>query len=133
MENQQNESQLTPEELAARKEEMKQFYDESLPYLESQVKYEKLLTEIEEARFKRSNWQYQWAVLMENSKAPADNEDDKEYYIGFMDKVQKLNHKQICIIQEMILRLFTHEKYNNKVWFLSAVEANLINVENIKI
>lgn len=78
MENQQNESQLTPEELAARKEEMKQFYDESLPYLESQVKYEKLLTEIEEARFKRSNWQYQWAVLMENSKAPADNEDDKE-------------------------------------------------------
>lgn len=62
-----------------------------------------------------------------------DNEDDKENYIGFMDKVEKLNHKQICIIQEMILRLFTHEKYNNKVWFLSAVEANLINVENIKI
>ena len=62
-----------------------------------------------------------------------DNEDDKEDYIGFMNKVEKLNHKQICIIQEMILRLFTHEKYNNKVWFLSAVEANLINVENIKI
>ena len=62
-----------------------------------------------------------------------ENEDDKEDYIGFMDKVKKLNHKQICIIQEMILRLFTHEKYNNKIWFLSAVEANLINVENIKI
>ena len=62
-----------------------------------------------------------------------ENEDDKEDYISFMDKVEKLNHKQICIIQEMILRLFTHEKYNNKVWFLSAVEANLINVENIKI
>jgi len=78
MENQQNEAQLTPEELAVRKEEMKQFYDESLPYLESQVKYEKLLTEIEEARFKRANWQYQWAVLMENSKAPVSEEDEDE-------------------------------------------------------
>jgi threonyl-tRNA synthetase len=76
MENQQ-ERELTPEELAARKEEMKQFYDESLPYLESQVKYEKLLTEIEEARFKRANWQYQWAVLMENSKAPSEEDDDE--------------------------------------------------------
>ena len=64
MENKQNEAQLTPEELAVRKEEMKQFYDESLPYLESQVKYEKLLTEIEEARFKRVSYQYQFARMV---------------------------------------------------------------------
>ena len=61
------------------------------------------------------------------------NDEHEENYDGFMDKVQKLNHKQICIIQEMILRLFTYKKYNNKVWFLSAVEANLINIENMKI
>ena len=62
-----------------------------------------------------------------------DSVDNEENYISFMDKIEKLNHKQICIVQEMILRLFTYEKYNNKVWFLSAVEANLINIENIKI
>jgi hypothetical protein len=40
MENPEN---LSAEELDARKEEMKRFYDESVPYLESQLKYEKLL------------------------------------------------------------------------------------------
>lgn len=58
------ERELTQEELSARKEEMKQFYDQSLPYLESQSKYEKYLTEIEEARFKRATIQIQWANIM---------------------------------------------------------------------
>ena len=38
--------QLSPEQLEARREEMKQFYESSVPYLEAQAKYEKLLTEV---------------------------------------------------------------------------------------
>ncbi|MCX6195615.1 MAG: hypothetical protein NTY55_03035 [Flavobacteriia bacterium] len=64
MDNQQEEQELSHEELMARKEEMKKFYDESVPYLESQAKYEKLLTDIEEARFKRVSYQYQFARMV---------------------------------------------------------------------
>lgn len=77
MENQQ-ERELTHEELIQKKEEMKQFYDESTPYLESQAKYEKLLTEIEEARFKRASYQYQFAMMMEQTQPPAGAEEDEE-------------------------------------------------------
>ena len=75
MENQQ-ERELTHEELIQKKEEMKQFYDESVPYLESQAKYEKLLTEIEEARFKRATYQYQFAMMMEQTQPPTGDESD---------------------------------------------------------
>lgn len=80
MENVNEERELTQEELKARKEEMKQFYDESLPYLESQAKYEKFLTEIEEARFKRATIQIQWANIMaaQQEQDTADREDDSE-------------------------------------------------------
>jgi hypothetical protein len=74
MENQQPEQELSHEELTARKEEMKKFYEESVPYLEAQAKYEKLLTDIEEARFKRANYQYQFAMMMQNR--PDEEEDD---------------------------------------------------------
>ena len=76
MENQHVEEQMSPEELAHRKEEMKSFYDESVPYLESQAKYETLLTSIEEARFKRANFQYQYAMMM--SQQPTDPNDENE-------------------------------------------------------
>ena len=74
------ERELTQEELSARKEEMKQFYDQSLPYLESQSKYEKYLTEIEEARFKRATIQIQWANIMaaQQEQDTADREDDED-------------------------------------------------------
>jgi hypothetical protein len=68
MENQQPEQEMSHEELTARKEEMKAFYEESVPYLEAQAKYEKLLTDIEEARFKRANYQYQFAMMMAQSE-----------------------------------------------------------------
>jgi hypothetical protein len=76
MENQQ-EKELTHEELIQKKEEMKAFYDESTPYLESQAKYEKLLTEIEEARFKRASYQYQFAMMMEQTQPQAGDESDE--------------------------------------------------------
>ena len=64
MENQQ-EKEFTAEELAAQKEQMLQFYTESLPYLEAQLKYEQTLAGIDEARFKRTNIQMQYAMLMQ--------------------------------------------------------------------
>jgi len=64
MENQQ-EREFTAEELAAQKEQMLQFYTESVPYLEAQLKYETLLMQIDEARFKRNSIQMQWAMMMQ--------------------------------------------------------------------
>ena len=78
MENQQPEQELSHEELMTRKEEMKKFYDESVPYLESQAKYEKLLTDIEEARFKRANCQYQFTMMMAQMQGQEGQEDSKE-------------------------------------------------------
>jgi hypothetical protein len=64
MENQHQEEQLTAEQLEARRLEMKAFYESSIPYLESQAKYEKLLTEVEESRYKRATMQFQYANMM---------------------------------------------------------------------
>lgn len=75
MENPEN---LSAEELEARKEEMKRFYDDSIPYLESQLKYETLLTDVEEARFKRANFQYQWQMLMASTQPPEESDEDIE-------------------------------------------------------
>jgi threonyl-tRNA synthetase len=76
MENQQMNEQLTPEQLEARRLEMKDFYEKSLPFLESQSKYEKLLTEIEEARYKRATMQIQYANIVAASQ-PLEEEDDE--------------------------------------------------------
>jgi len=67
---------LSPEELEQRKEEMKLFYDQSVPYLESQLKYEQLLTDVEEARFKRANFQYQWQMLMAQTQMAEEEGND---------------------------------------------------------
>ena len=75
MENPEN---LSAEELDARKEEMKSFYDSSIPYLESQLKYEQLLTDVEEARFKRANFAYQWQMIMASTQAPEGSDEDIE-------------------------------------------------------
>jgi len=69
MENPEN---LSPEELATKKEEMLQFYKESMPYLEAQLKYEKMLSEIDEMRLKRTQIQMAYAQMM----APPEEDDD---------------------------------------------------------
>lgn len=61
MENPEN---LSPEELAQRKEEMLTFYTESMPYLEAQLNYETKLSEIDEARLKRTQIQMAYAQIM---------------------------------------------------------------------
>jgi hypothetical protein len=73
--NQQPEMEMTPEQLAEQKEKMLEFYRESMPYLRAQLDYEKLLLEIDETRFKRSNIQYQYAMMMNPSQEEDDDED----------------------------------------------------------
>jgi hypothetical protein len=77
MENQQ-EREFTAEELAAQKEQMLQFYTESLPYLEAQLKYEDLLMRIDEARFKRNSIQMQWAMMMQAQQEQEPEGDDSD-------------------------------------------------------
>jgi len=55
---------LSPEELIAKKEEMLQFYTESMPYLKAQLEYEKMLSEIDEMRLKRTQIQMTYAQMM---------------------------------------------------------------------
>jgi hypothetical protein len=75
MENQQ-EKEFTAEELAAQKEQMLQFYTESLPYLEAQLKYEQTLAAIDEARFKRTNIQMQYAMMAQAQQEIENDETD---------------------------------------------------------
>ncbi len=61
MENPEN---LSPEELEAKKKEMLKFYKESMPYLKAQFEYEKMLSEIDEMRLKRTQIQMAYAQMM---------------------------------------------------------------------
>lgn len=78
MENQQQEMNLTPEELAARKEEMLQFYTESLPYLEAQFNYEEMLMKLDEVRFKRTSIQMQFAMMVQTQQEGESEEGEEE-------------------------------------------------------
>jgi hypothetical protein len=89
MQNQPEEMQLSPEELAMRKEEMKKFYEDSVPYLELQAQYEKLLTEIEESRFKRASFQYQFAVMTENIRSTQESEQEDQTKAPRSSKLKK--------------------------------------------
>ncbi len=66
---------LSPEELTAKKEEMLQFYKESMPYLEAQFQYEKMLSEIDEMRLKRTQIQMAYAQMM---APPEEDPTDEE-------------------------------------------------------
>jgi len=74
--NQQPEMEMTPDQLAEQKEKMLEFYRESMPYLKSQLDYEKMLLEIDETRFKRSSIQYQFAMMV--NPQPQEEDDDQE-------------------------------------------------------
>ena len=69
---------LSPEELEARRDEMRQIYENSVPYLEAQAKYEKLLTDVEESRYKRATMQINYASMMAAAQGPGLNDDDTE-------------------------------------------------------
>jgi len=61
--------------LQARKEEMLQFYTESIPYLNAQFQHEELLMKIDKARFERAQYQLQYAMMM---NPPQESESPEE-------------------------------------------------------
>ena len=93
MENHVEEMDLTPEELAQRKEEMLQFYKESKQYLEAQYEYENLLTKIDECRFKRAQYQVQYAMMMNPHMDGADSPEELNQEIEKESKGKKLKRE----------------------------------------
>ena len=80
MENQQQDEldALTAEQLQARKEETKRFFEEAIPFLQAQHSYEKLLAEIAEFKLKRLEYDHQHAVAMYHIQNPQELEEDIE-------------------------------------------------------
>lgn len=70
--NQQQEQELSAEQLNEQKEKMLMFYTESLPYLKAQLEYENILLQIDESRFKRTNIQYNLAMMMNQQEESDD-------------------------------------------------------------
>ncbi len=77
MENQQ-EREMTADELAAQKEQMLQFYTESLPYIQAQANYEEALLKLDEVRFKRASIQLQYAMMMQGPEESDNDTDESE-------------------------------------------------------
>ena len=93
MENQQ-EKEFTAEELAAQKEQMLQFYTESLPYIQAQSNYEEALLKLDEIRFKRASIQMQYAMMMQGPEEPEDeNEESLSHKEPEVPKRRKLKRE----------------------------------------
>ena len=69
-----NKEVLTPEEVKERKEKLTQYYTEQVEFLTVQLQYETLVTDIEEQRAKRLQFQ----VMVANMLAPDDEDEEVE-------------------------------------------------------
>lgn len=69
-----NKEVLTPEEVKERKEKLSQYYAEQVEFLTLQLEYETLVTNIEEQRAKRLQFQ----VMVANMLAPEEEEEQEE-------------------------------------------------------
>lgn len=94
MENQQ-ERELTAEELAAQKEQMLQFYTESLTYLEAQLKYEETLLKIDEARFKRTNIQMQYAMMAQAQQEAEQESEGSDFDIDNQAEIPEQGKRKL--------------------------------------
>ncbi len=94
MENQQ-ERELTAEELAAQKEQMFQFYTESLPYLEAQLKYEDVLMKIDEVRFKRTSIQMQYAMMAQAQQEAELEEEGSDHDVDNQPNTPKQSKRRL--------------------------------------
>jgi hypothetical protein len=96
MEDSKNQETLTAEQMQQKKEEMINFYKESMPYLQAQHAYEEMLCKIDEVRFKRANIQYQFAMMNsipeeeEESEGPVKQEPKTEVPSPRYPKSKKL-------------------------------------------
>ena len=68
-----NKELLTPEEVNERPEKLTQYYTEHVEFLTVQLKYETLVTDIEEQRAKRLQFQ----VMVANMLAPDDEPEEE--------------------------------------------------------
>jgi hypothetical protein len=66
--------ELTPEEVKDRKEKLVQYYSEQVEFLTVQLEYETLVTQIEEQRAKRLQFQ----VMVANMLAPDEEEEEEK-------------------------------------------------------
>jgi hypothetical protein len=66
--------ELTPEEVKERKEKLVQYYTEQVEFLTVQLEYETLVTQIEEQRAKRLQFQ----VMVANMLAPDEEEEEEK-------------------------------------------------------
>jgi hypothetical protein len=71
------EMEMSAEELAAKKADMLKFYEDSIPYLDAQLNYEKKLAEIDEVRFRRAQFQVQMAMMMNPQNHEEFDEEDE--------------------------------------------------------
>ena len=69
-----NKELLTPEEVKERKEKLTQYYTEQVEFLTVQLEYETLVTQIEEQRAKRLQYQ----VMVANMLAEEPEEEEVE-------------------------------------------------------
>ena len=69
-----NKEVLTPEEVKERKEKLAQYYTEQVEFLTVQLEYETLVTQIEEQRAKRLQYQ----VMVANMLAEEPEEEEVE-------------------------------------------------------
>ena len=89
MENQQEE-QLTAEQLGEKKAAMLEFYTDSLTYLDAQLIYEQKLLAIDEARFKRMSIQMQYTMMMTEAKEKGVEELDDDDELELTKPTRKL-------------------------------------------
>jgi hypothetical protein len=45
--------------------------------------------------------------------------------------IQKVKSTQMCVLQELYLRLFNIDQKEGKIWFLTPIEAQILDIENI--
>ena len=69
-----NKELLTPEEVKERKEKLVQYYTEQVEFLTVQLEYETLVTQIEEQRAKRLQYQ----VMVANMLADEPEEEEEK-------------------------------------------------------
>jgi hypothetical protein len=92
MEEPTQEQQLTAEELVQRKEQMYQFYTESMKYLKAQFDYEEMLLKIDAARFERIKLQMQHAMM---ANPPEDLEGEEESKENLKEEIKTEGRKKL--------------------------------------
>ena len=81
MENANEQKVFTPEELEVKRKEMLNFYKDSMPYLTAQFQHEEMLMKIDEVRFKRTQIQINYTMMMNQMENDPEGEelDNEEY------------------------------------------------------